>query len=93
MPTQVNYEGIACTIEKMPSGIIRVVHPQPQMNAMHGPDTCGAYSFDVHPCQRHQYDFWNGQLPPVERAALPNPPIEERPWWSSGAGERATLRE
>jgi len=93
LATQVNLEGIACTIEKLPSGIIRVVHPQPQINAMHGLDTGGAHSFDVYPCQRHQYDFWNGQLPPQERAMPPGAAMQERPWWSSGAGERATLRE
>ena len=93
MPTIVKVDGAECTIESLPNGLIRVSHRGQQMNPLHGPDTCGECSYLVHPCQRNQYEFWMSQFPPQERLALEGRPPAERPWWSSGAGERANLRE
>lgn len=86
-------EGVASTIEKLPNGLIRVRQPWPQINAMHGSETGGEHSYDVHPCQHHQYEFLNGQLPPSDRLSAQDLTAVPRPWWSLGAGERAGLRE
>lgn len=93
MSVTVTIEGTACTVQKLASGVIRVSHPTPQWNAMHGVGTGGEYWYLVHPCQPQQYEFWNGQLPPGERAMPEGGSKEARPWWSSGTGERANLRE
>jgi len=93
MPAQVTIDGVACTIERLSNGLIRVSHVWPQINATHGPDTGGACTYHVHPCQRHQYEHLNAALPPAERNADPTAAAESRPWWSFGAGERAGLRE
>lgn len=79
-------------IERLPSGTIRVAHVSPQINAMHGPGTGGRVWYDVYPCQQKQYEWLNSQLPEQERAAEPYDPAK-RPWWSLGAGERASLKE
>lgn len=92
MATTVSIDGISHSIEKLATGVIRVSHPVPQLNPMHGPATGGECWYDVHPCQRHQYEFWNAQLP-VQEQAIPEGMAEARPWWSLPAGERANLRE
>jgi hypothetical protein len=92
MAISVSIEGLSCTVEKLPSGAIMVRHQTEQFSPMHGPGTAGDYWYTVHPCQQQQYEFWNSQLPPQERAT-PEGVLADRPWWSSTAGERATLRE
>ena len=94
MPSRIKIESTECIIQKLPTGEILVTHVGQQMNAMHGKDTGGEFSYRVHPCQRNQYDFLLSQLPPAERAELEAiNASSERPWWSSGAGERAGMRE
>ena len=95
MPSKVRVDEYEWTIQLMPGGVIRVQHGGGQHNAMHGPGTSGEHEFLVYPCQRHQYEFLNSQLPPAERAAAiaADQPPAERPWWSFGAGERAGLRD
>jgi hypothetical protein len=97
MPATVKVDGCQWRIEKVagPESAIRVQHGGGQHSPMHGPGTSGEHEFLVYPCQRHQYEFLNSQLPPAERAniAPEQQPAGERPWWSFGAGERASLRE
>lgn len=93
MTTRAIIEGVTCTIEKLPGGLIKVQHASPQFNALHGPGTNGEYWYVVHPCQRHQYEALNAFLPPQERTAVVEVAPEERPWWSLCAGERANLKE
>ncbi len=50
------------------------------------------HSYEVHPCQRNQFDLLNLKLPAEERATEEFHP-DKRPWWSLTAGERAGLRE
>lgn len=90
MPATVTIDGIPATVEKLPSGCIRVSHRQAQINPMNGLDTGAAVVYEIHQCQRHQHQFFNALLPPAEQAMPLDPP---RPWWSLGAGERATLKE
>jgi hypothetical protein len=93
MATQVTLDGVTCSIQKLPDGLIKVEHASTQFNALHGAGTGGQVSFVVHPCQRHQYEVLNGHLPPQERTAVVQLGPGERPWWSLGAGERANLKE
>ncbi|MCI0363260.1 MAG: hypothetical protein L0Y44_10510 [Phycisphaerales bacterium] len=95
MAAEVPIDGVRCKVEKLPgaAGAIRVSHPGPQCNALTGPGTEGEHSYLVYPCQRHQYEFWNAQLAPEERGPAQEQTAEQRPWWSFGAGERASLRE
>jgi hypothetical protein len=58
---------ITYTVRKLKSGNILVSHGNGQYNAMHGADTEGTHSFEVHPCQRRQYGYWQSQLPESER--------------------------
>jgi len=92
MPATVKIEDQTCTIEMLPSGNIRVTAPSPQFNAMNGPGTVGEVSYEVHPCQRHQFDFLHAQLPINERTAQ-RKEGDPKPWWSLSAGERAGLKE
>lgn len=94
MPARIKIESTECMIQKLPTGEILVTHVGQQINSMHGKDTAGEISYRVHPCQRNQYDFLLSQLPPAERAELETLNANrEKPWWSSSAGERASLRE
>jgi hypothetical protein len=69
MSAQVTTDGVEHQIEKRSDGVIRVSHSGGQFNALNGPDTGGEHFYLVHPCQRQQYEFWNQQLPPLERAS------------------------
>jgi hypothetical protein len=93
MAASVVIEGVPYDVEKLQNGSIRVSFPSPPFNAMHGPDTDVPYSYVVHPCQRHQFDFWNAQLPPGERATIEPRKDENRPWWSFGSGHSGGSRE
>src|SRR5215510_2256265 len=88
MATRASIDGVKGTIERLSDGQIRVEYVSPQFNSMHGPGTDGDCSYLVHPCQRHQYEALNAQLPPQERTALVQLGPDERPWWSLSAGER-----
>jgi hypothetical protein len=84
----VTIDGVAYTIEKLPSGNIRVTHPSGQVNPMQGPGTDGVHSFEVHPCQSSWYARWNDHLPPAERGPAGPGRDGEKPWWSSKSWDR-----
>lgn len=93
MPAQLTIDGVVHTLEKLDSGYIRVSYVSPQFNPMHGPGTAGEMYFLVHPCQRNQYEYFNSSLPASERALPSGVSIDDRPWWSAGAGQGESLRE
>ena len=93
MPAKITLQGAPCTIEKLSNGNIRVVQGPWQFNAMVGPETDGQVWYEVHPCQRQQYDVLNTQRPAQEQAMPAGYDPDARPWWSLGAGERAGLRD
>lgn len=68
MPAEVTIDDVRYTVTKLDSGNILVEFPNGQYNPMHGPGTDGTHAFEVHPCQRHQYEFWREQLPEEERS-------------------------
>lgn len=74
-------DGVACTLEKLTDGSIRVTHESQQVNAMHGKATAGEVMYVVHPAQRQHFELLNNLLP-VEMRAVPNSTLENRPWWS-----------
>ena len=93
MSAQVKVEGVMYEVEAQTDGRLRISHPQPQTNAMFGLGTDFQHCFMVHPCQRHQFDFWNAQLPAAERV-MPEPRKDEnRPWWSFGSGHGGGSRD
>lgn len=92
MPAEVMIDDMPATISMLPNGCIEVMHPTGAFNALHGAGTGGMVVYQVHPCQRHQYEHLNAQLPPQERGPQRREG-DARPWWSSAAGERAGLKE
>ena len=74
-------EGVACTLEKLSDGSIRVTHESQQINPMHGRATAGDVMYVVHPAQRQHFEFLNNLLP-KEMRAVPSATIDNRPWWS-----------
>ena len=91
MPITTEIEGVACTLEKLPDGRIRVMHASWPVNPMHGPGTDGDVMYLVHPAQTQQYQHLNSLLPPGERATSKEA-IENRPWWSYAGGPKETER-
>lgn len=86
MPASVEVDGVECRVERLADGSIRISHEHPQSNPMQGLGTDYPHVYQVHPCQRHQFEFWNRQLPPAERAAIEPVKESDRPWWSSASG-------
>ena len=93
MPAKIILQGEPCTIEKLGNGNIRVTQGGWQFNPLIGPGTQGEVWYEVHPCQRQQYDVLNTQLPAQEQEMPPGFNVDDKPWWSLGAGERAGLRD
>jgi hypothetical protein len=92
MPATIQLHGSVCTIEKLPTGNIRVTGPSPQ-TLLHGAATAGEIMYEVHPCQQRQYEELDAQLPAAERGTPAGCKPGQKPWWSLSAGERAGLRE
>ena len=81
MSARVTVDGLEYTLSKLENGNILVEHANRQYNPMHGPDTEGVQAFEVHPCQRSWYAFWNRQLPSSEQSEGAGRGGAE-PWWS-----------
>ena len=81
MSERVTVNGLDYTLSKLDNGSIVVEHSNRQYNPMHGPDTEGVHAFEVHPCQRSWYAFWNRQLPSSEQTEGQGRGGAE-PWWS-----------
>lgn len=92
MSVQVTVDGVACTIERLANGNIQVCYRSPRVGALQASSSGGEVCYQVHPCQRNQYEFWSSHLPANERSA-PAAAGEQRPWWSSTGGQRAELNE
>jgi hypothetical protein len=93
MPANITIDGVPFTVCKLDNGHIRVSSPSPQFNALHGPATEGEFWHEVHPVQKHQYEYWNQMLPAEERISPPGVNLSAKPWWSAAAGERGGLRD
>lgn len=67
MPATVTIDRVLYRISKLESGNLLIEHESAQVTPMQGPGTGGLHSFEVHPVQSHQYQFWAQHLPEDER--------------------------
>ena len=82
MATTVTIDGLQYTVRKLENGNIEIQHACGQYKPMHGPDTEGVHSFEVHPCQRRMYEYWSERLSSEDRARGGEGKDGPRPWWS-----------
>ena len=85
MATTVTIDGLLYTVRKLENGNIEVQHASGQYNPMHGLDTEGVHSFEVHPCQRRMYEYWSERLSSEDRARGGEGKDGPRPWWSQAS--------
>ena len=87
MATTVTIDRVTYTLEKLPSGNIRVTHAGGQLHPMQGPGTDDLVTFEVHPVQTRWYAYWHALLEAPEQGET-GPGAEGEgedaiPWWSS----------